>query len=193
MLKSKYPDNHGKPSNNVTKSQMHFFFFLVRMITSLSRYIWLSFYGPALLWSPDRYSAQLLLHLSPLLPALLGFILQGSFVWAKTFLPLQRRVKRGCTGWAGWRMKGQVRDEWDCCNTSSIIHVQLWMTLEKTRQTLCREPGCTDVGAVAAVRKGCLVSNDQKLPWEVKQWRVFIFTLLLHEWWLQKWLISSQG
>lgn len=80
--------NHGKPSKNGPKVQMHF---LVLLITSLSRYIWWWFYCPGRLWSPNRYSAQLLLHLSPLLPALLCFIPQGSFVWAKTFLPFQRR------------------------------------------------------------------------------------------------------
>lgn len=60
-------------------------------------------------------------------------------------------------------------------------------------QTRLREAGWTDFGAIAAVRKVCLAPTDQKLPWEIKHWRVFIFTLFLREWGFHKWFISFLG
>lgn len=140
----------------------------------------------ALLWSPDRYSAQLLLHLPPLLPALLCFIPQGSFVWAKTFLPFQRRenvvAQVGLDG--GRRARS---GEWDCCNTLSIIHAQLWMTLAKPHKLFAgnqpAEPSLLSERSVwFQVIKSC--------PGKSNSDACLFFTLFLREWWVHKCFIS---
>lgn len=93
------------------------------------------FNGPARLWSPSTCSAQLLLHLSPLLPAFLCFIPQGSFVWAKAFFFCHFRG--GGRRWlhrSGW-MEDEGPGRRDGCSAFSIIHLQLWVTLAKLHKS----------------------------------------------------------